>query len=475
MGSTFSGIETARSALAASQIALDVTGQNIANVNTVDYTRQSADLVSVNINTGINKFAPVSTANTGQGVRVAQITQIRDAFLDTKVRNANSQYATSNTVLTALADIEGVLDETTTDGLYAMLGEFYNRLEDLSNNAGSVEYASMVRSTAEKVTQVLNQYASQLNQIRGEQIASLEITTAEINTTIGKLNDVNAEIKDQTVRGNVTNELLDMRNSYLDTLSGYMNISVIAQSDGTIRVTSTGDIDVLDSTFAVSTGGSQITINRTDSLGNTTGFVPDNGEVRGYLDILNGAGTYANAGENTMTGLLYYQRALDNFAAAFAGTFNDLNTLDPASPKDLFTGTTAADIAISDAWFDDAEYITVADSGTNDNIIRMINAMNEDVDTALYPGITGTFEGYSAGLMSGLAVDVNYYKDISEMKGNILAAATNQRESIMGVSVDEETIKLTMYQRAYQAAARLMTVIDENLDTLINSMGIVGR
>jgi len=282
-------------------------------------------------------------------------------------------------------------------------------------------------------------------------------------------------IKDQTLRNNVSNELLDSRNSYLDDLSKYIDISVTANADGTVSVTSTGGIDVLDSTFSLSSSGDQQIIQRTDGVGNVEDFSPTDGTARGYLDILNGAGSYAEADENTFRGLLYYERALDSFASAFAGTFNDLNTLDPASPADLFTGTTAAAISISDAWYDDAGYLEVADTGTNDNIIKMINAMNEDVDETLYPGVSGTFEGFARTIISDIAVDVGYYTDVTDMNKSILESAANQRESIMGVSVDEETINLTKYQRAYQAAARLMTVIDENLDKLINSTGVVGR
>ena len=475
MGSTFLSLETARSALIASQVALDVTGQNIANVNNEDYTRQSADLVSVNYSSGVYKFSQTASSNIGQGVTVSRISQIRDVLLDKRVRNANAQYNTYETILSGLSDIEGVIDETDTDGLQAMLNNFYNQLEDLSNNAADVEYSSMVRSAAEKVTQVLNQYASQFSQIRDEQMSSLEISVDEINTTVAKINKLNDLIKDQTVRGSVSNELLDMRNSYLDTLSGYLNITVTSQDDGTVSVTSTGDIDVLDSTFSISSSADQVTIERTDSGGTTEDFSPDNGSVRGYLDILNGAGIYAEGTENTFRGLLYYERALDSFAEAFAGTFNDINTLDPATPANLFTGTTAADISISEEWYDNAQFIVVADQGTNDNVVKMINAMDEEVDQTLYPGVTGTFEGYSRTLMSDIAVDVGYYSDMTDMNKSILDTAANQRESVMGVSVDEETINLTKYQRAYQAAARLMTVLDETLETMINNMGIVGR
>ncbi|MDD4799177.1 MAG: flagellar hook-associated protein FlgK [Clostridia bacterium] len=475
MGSSFTGLRIAQSALAASQICLDVTGQNIANVNTKDYTRQSAELNAVNYNNSVSKFAQPPATNKGQGVTVAQIAQIRDKLLDVKVRNCHSNYNTTSVILSGLSDIENVFDETDNSGLNAILGDFYSQLQQLSNNAGNTGYASMTRSAAQKVCQVFNQYASQLSQIRDEQMASLEIAVEDINTVISKLNEVNTQIKDQSVRGSISNELLDDRNSYLDTLSKYMNITVTAQNDGTVKVSSTGNADVLDSTFSISQSGDQVVIQRTDTGGTLADFLPDEGTVAGCLHILNGAGTSAAAGESSFTGLLYYNRALDNFAAAFAGTFNKINTLDPAAPANLFTGTTANNISISEQWYADANYIVVADTGTNDNVIKMINAMEDEVDETIYPGITGNFEGFAKTLMDTIAIDTGYYKDINDMNKAILTSAANQRESIMGVLVDEETVNLISYQKAYQAAARLMTVMDETLDVLINRMGVVGR
>ncbi|MDD2221467.1 MAG: flagellar basal body rod C-terminal domain-containing protein [Clostridia bacterium] len=108
-------------------------------------------------------------------------------------------------------------------------------------------------------------------------------------------------------------------------------------------------------------------------------------------------------------------------------------------------------------------------------MLKMINAMEDAVDETIYPGITGNFEDFAKTLMDTIAIDTGYYKDINDMNKAILTSAANQRESIMGVLVDEETVNLISYQKAYQAAARLMTVMDETLDVLINRMGVVGR
>ena len=474
MSSTFAGLEIARSALTASQISLNVTSQNIANANTEDYTRQTADLVAVNYGAGKYRLAQSASSNLGQGVSVSKISQIRDGFLDSQVRSANSKYAALDIKQSALTDIENVFDETTTDGLHTTLNDFYTELESLSNNVGNDEYTAMVRSAAEKVTSTLNQYATQLSQIQENQELGLELAVEDINTLVDKINTTNAMIKDQTLRGNVSNELLDQRNSYLDTLSGQINITVSDNMDGTISVKS-GDVDVLNSTFSITSVGEDTVVQVTDLDGNVENYSPSEGAVKGYLDVLNGAGSYAEADGNSFRGIAYYSKALDSFAAAFAGTFNAINTLDTASPANLFTGTTAADIAISDEWYADAGYIVEANTGTNDNVMKMINAMDSDIDTDTYEGISSTFEGFSRVLMNAIAVDVGYISDVKTMNENILNVAVNERESVMGVSIDEETVNMLTYQKAFQAASRLITVFDENLNTIINSMGLVGR
>jgi flagellar hook-associated protein FlgK len=202
---------------------------------------------------------------------------MRDHFLDTRVRNANSQFSTLDTVLSGLSDLEGVLDETSTDGLHVMLNDFYARLQGLSNNVGNVEYATLVRSAAEKVVQTLNQYAFQFKQIREEQMSSFTITVDNLNTTIEKINEINAQIKDQTLRGGASKRAF----GYAQFLSrypfGYLNITVTPQDDGTVKVTSDGSVDVLDSHFDIELDGERVTLQRTTGPAWFRIFLPPTG------------------------------------------------------------------------------------------------------------------------------------------------------------------------------------------------------
>src|SRR5665647_654780 len=246
MKSTLSGFESIRKALTASQMGLDVTGQNIANVNTEGYTRQKVDLSSISSEAGTYRYSQIASVNVGGGVNVDGVSQIRDQFLDSRYIKENSNYNTYNTSTSALQDIENIFDEVNTDGLHAMLSDFSVSLQTLSNNPDSMEFANIMRSSAQKVTEVLNQYYDRLQEIKGQRIADLTIIVDDANTIVDKINSLNIEIKNQKLQGEPSNELIDTRNSNIDKLSNYLNISVEGQADGTVSIKS-GDIPLLDS------------------------------------------------------------------------------------------------------------------------------------------------------------------------------------------------------------------------------------
>lgn len=468
MSGTFHGLEIAKSGLTAAQIAVNVANQNIANSKTEGYTRQSVTQTSVSAGMGPFQYATAETS-VGQGVTVSGIAQNRDAYLDTRYRNANSVSGTYSSTLSALESIEGVLDETDTDGLNVALADYYSALQDLVNNDSGTEYMSLVRSAGEKVTDILNEYASQLGQIKEELSYDLSLTVADANNLLAKVNELNKNIAVATVNGTDCNELLDQRNLFLDKLSGYANITVETLSNGAVTITS-GGTTLLDATtgtvttlsVGTSTAGAAIF----DGGGNEIAFTQ--GSITGLLQTLNGAGIYAGAGEETFRGIVYYETSLDNLAATFAETYNTLN----AANGDLFaasdgSGTiTAANIGISDSWKNSASFLDTSGTVPADMEAAM------EASTSISSDFTGTFEEYASLLMGNIGLDTSYYSDMSAAKSSILESIQDDREAISGVSIDEETVNTIVYQKAYQAAARLMTVLDEMLDTLINGMAV---
>lgn len=481
MRSTFYGFEAAKKALNANQIGIDVAGQNIANVNTKGYTRQRVDLASIPRDSGTSKYTDVSK-HAGMGVEVTGISQIRSKFLDIRYRSENAKHSTWSSKLDVLRDIENVFDETVNYGLNATLADFYKQLQNLSGNAGDIEFANIVRSSAQTITEVLNQYAQQLQNIEDQQLYDLKIGVNDINTITKKIDALNDQIKAQMLQGGPANELLDMRNNYLDDLSKYLNITVQEHSNGSISV-SCGSIQLVDgdggtNTLELDTGVYPVCL-KSESDGSVLDI--SEGSIAGTLEVLNGKGSFAALGENDFRGIPYYRNSIDTFAKTFAETFNDLNAYD-GTDKPLFegdaSGITASNIKISSAWMQDAGYITTTTEvppveGSNDNVIRMISAMDEDInDTSVF---RGTFEEYATSFISDIAVDVNFTADMEQTYESVLSAIADQRESISGVSLDEEATNLIKYQKSYAAAARLMTTLDEMLNVLINNMGVVGR
>jgi flagellar hook-associated protein 1 FlgK len=473
MRSAFYGFEAAKSGLSAAQAGLDTTGNNIANLSTEGYSRQVIDQVATYLGSTSDKVAPATLQSGGLGATVRSINQVRSQFLDLRYRDANSDNSSNSKTLSILSDVENTFDETQNDGLNAMMDDFTKQLQVLSLNAGEVEYSSLARSSAQKVAQTLNQYSSQLASIRKQTVDEMGINVKDANTLLDKISTINLSIKTATLQGDETNELNDTRGQYLDELSQYMNIKVAYQNDGTVSVSS-GSTTLLDSqantvaTLTLDDAASGMRL-----LADGTQMTLTGGSLYGAMQVLNGKGGFAAASENDFRGIPYYQASLDALANTLSSTLNGLN----GAGKPLFTGTGAADISVSDQWLANPNYITATQDadgakGKNDNILRMVAAMDED--RSVTSDFTGNFDGYLLSVMGDVAIDVGHTKDISQTSDMVFQTVDNQREATMGVSLNEETANLIKYQKAFAASARVMTAMDETLDTIINRMGTVG-
>lgn len=513
MRPTFLAFQTASRALAASKAHIDITGNNIANVNTEGFTRQRVDLSSISSSSYTQRYA-VPGATMGYGVEVSGITQTRDPFLDSRFRTQNAEAAQYDTLLKGLNDLEGIFDEIENAGLQSEMSNFINQLQILSQSPTSADFALVARTAAQKVTQILNIYSHQTDQVREQQIFDLEnvVIDNDFNTTVKGIASLNQQIREEVTHGNVPNELYDKRNILIDKLSALapirvttqpekisegltienLNISLVDPTSGTaIGLVQNGLYNTL--TTAEKDGDLRIQINQSfgDAPKDITAYITS-GTIKGHLDLINGKGAYATGAENTFRGALYYKSAMDTFAGNFAQLMNNLNMVDPADSKPLFstndgsTDITAGNIRISEDWMNDAAYITTTTatppSGGADNILRMISALNGKMDFRMDPKVpgsavlfTGTTGEYLSGLSGELALDVELNTNFSDTANNVLYTLSTSRDAIAGVSLDEEGINLMAYQKSYNAAARYFTVLDEAVDKIINGMGIVGR
>ncbi len=502
---TFLAFQTASRAIAANQANIDVTGNNIANANTEGYTRQRVDQASIS-NSGYTQKYTMPGVSVGLGVEITNIRQYRDSFLDARYREHTAENGKLHSILGGLEDLENIFDEAASEGLKNELSMFVKELQTLSQTPAASDIALITRTSAQKITQMLNTYSTQITQVRSQQVFDLNnvIIQNDFNTKVKNIASLNDQIRKEQTYGNSPNELYDQRNLLLDQLSEMVNIKITSlpekiSEDLTIeRLT----VSLYDTATGTSIGlidsGLYNTLYLEDSgadvrVGIATSFAPpkdsditdylSSGSIRGYLDLINGQGS------GDFKGIPHYQSSLDVFASNFARILNEINTPDPLSPKPLLAAPagesiTAANIRISDQWLEDPAYITTSLGGADDgnNILRMISAMNSEAsfyidatDPSSQVMFKGSFHDYLSGVIGELALDVELHQNYAETSDNVLSNLFATKESLSGVSLNEEGINLMAYQKSYNAAMRYFNVLDEAVDAIINKMGLVGR
>lgn len=227
---TFGSFTTARLGIYASQASLNVTGNNIANINTVGYTRQRMDLVSLN-STGTAKYASSFMVDVGYGVLCESTSQLRDPYMDIRFRNEQAAVGKTETWLEGLDQLSHILDEvgrgTDDFGVIAdQIHEFFDALQGLQQRVGTDQYDDLVRSAGSTLVKLFNSGAKGLETIRANEFKKLQNSMKDVNSILNNIRDLNKQIRTQGIYGDNALELRDARNVELDKLSKFMKINV---------------------------------------------------------------------------------------------------------------------------------------------------------------------------------------------------------------------------------------------------------
>lgn len=549
MSSTFSGLNMALLGLNASQRALNVTGQNITNINTSGYTRQRLDLASITP-TGAGYFNMRYNTKIGQGVMVTGVSQIRDPFLDIQFRNQLTKVGTTDAKDQVLAGIGDIFDNVDVSTVQNALDDVVGQLQALSGNGVQDMNDNLVRSSFEVLLSYIHQNAADLESVASDLKTKIDTTVIpKVNDILTRISQINESIKSSQVLGSPALELKDQRNALIDDLATYLPIEVVYGKDDvgggigveTLSIKLKGDYGTGGDVYLVNDikppatlgmetdadGKLQLKLEKyMDADGNTThpGVDPgdpdvDNnlddisgllseGILKGNLDMYNKAGMFDDPASD-VKGIGYYKKMFDSFVNTLATKMNGLNDFPDKgggklfSPIDDTKPITASNIKISDEWMKgDVKLVSAAPTdveGSKDNILRMKNLLSTDEITfgmwdndgkpldkngtpladadkdKMIVTFTGNMPGGYTNIQAQLGIEIKSTASILENQSTVLANSANARDSVMGVSLDEEVTSLMQYQQSYGAAARLMTAMDEILDKLINSTGVVGR
>ena len=227
--STFGAFTTARLGMAASMMGLNVTGNNIANINTSGYTRQVVDQISLKLN-GPDRYA--NNPRVGQGTLVTGISQLRDPYLDIRFRDEQSSVGAMDSKLSALEQIAAIIDEVAKgDGngmIEKQINDLIQQLQSFNTeNASKEEFDSLVRSSASALCTLFNNYAKDLEGVRDNLDTSFRQDLTHVNELLENIRNLNESIRNSEIHGDSALEMKDQRNTLIDELSQYMKIDVI--------------------------------------------------------------------------------------------------------------------------------------------------------------------------------------------------------------------------------------------------------
>ena len=297
MRPTFMGLETAKRGLMVNQKALDIIGNNISNINTKGYTRQRLDTVSVQVY-GSDRFQYSSIPLAGQGVDASGVSQIRNPYLDTKFREQYSDVGYFDQKAAVMEQMEGILSDPEVEGtgIKDALTVLSQALADFSQHPYQETNANIVLNAFKGITQVLNEYDTNLKSLEEMTKNDLSIAVDDINTKLKQLSDLNKSIAHEIFVNDDydgvnygPNDLLDQRNTILDDLSRYGKLEVISLDQGRIQVKLGGKLVVDANGGNYSNDAVRIGLDGTSlSWGDGTTANLGAGAIRGFEDMLTG-------------------------------------------------------------------------------------------------------------------------------------------------------------------------------------------
>ncbi len=517
MSSTFFGLEIARRALQAQQTALDITGHNISNASTPGYSRQIAKLEATTPWSGHN-------VSLGTGVTLGYITRARDAFVDRQYRWETSKQQYWAGQQDAMQKVEGIVNEPSDNSLSNDMNKFWIAWSDLSKNPENMGARAVVRERAVTLTDSFHYLAQQITDLQQDQDTSVRVKISQINVYSQQIKDLNIQIKNSEVNNATPNDLRDKRDSLVDELSKIVSVRVIETKDPTFTDRQVNLYKVVIGNDSETTPQVLVDDSKVNLLEEPD---PPGADGKPFATVKWAADADSTQAGNDLdlgerTGSLQANLEIrDTYLTAFAGQFDalaqgiaravnvlhqtgqglsaedpsmDFFTLPDGSSPTTEVPVTAATITLNSIIGGDLGKIATGARidaegnplvGIGDGSIALAisslsggwSALKTQIQEGLFgesntnPVTASSFGDYYGANIAQMGVDVQQADRMTAGQDVLVTQLYNQRESFTGVSLDEEMTNLVKFQKSYAAAARIVTMMDDMLSTLMN-MGV---
>lgn len=462
-------LSTARMAIFAHQTAMQVTSHNIANAETPGYSRQRAQLTEAT-----PQVMPFG--NLGTGVRITDVAQIRDTLLDASFRRESANAAGFGLRRDLLGQLEGIFAEPGERGFATTLDAFWNAWSDLANTPTSSTAREVVKQRGEQVALSLNGFAARLDELTADTSARLGSSIRELNSLSATVAELNAQIVATEVGGRTAGDLRDQRNVAVDRIAQLAPVQVIERTNGSVSVALNGQniVDGDASKTLTSLNGPPNV--RLAFSGSVQPLQEVGGQLGGMLQVLNADVPAARA-------------RLDELAAGIVDEVNARHrsgwspgaepVVPPATAPPGWAGSlvdffdpgarTASGIMLSTEVRASRDNIAAGRvyGGAGDNALAL--ELSQLRDLAVPMGASSlTLGTHFRETVTGIGRDVQAADSSAAVYETLAAQTDTRRQSVSGVSTDEELIALMRHQQAYTAATRIVSAVDEMTQALLN-------
>ncbi|NLT50044.1 MAG: flagellar hook-associated protein FlgK [Ignavibacteria bacterium] len=443
--------EISRRSLSTYQKALEVTSNNIANANNPYFSRQRVVLGALPPDSRVG-------ISVGLGVKIEDIQRVRDQINDAQTIKYNQAFSSADKQSQILSHIESLFSEPTELGLSGLINDFFNAWEELAVNPASTPLRTNVIQSAEQMSSKIKTLYEGLDLVRNDQKLDAQSMVDDINSYLEEIQELNKQIYDANIKGNGGFDLLDKRNEALQNLSKLVNVNV-SYDDKNMASVSVGGVFAVDRMYATKfqssvengkltilseDGNAKVKVNGGELFAITNSYnklIPD------YLSKLD----------------LVSQQIFDNVNSIHSTGYS--NTNPQATGINFFSNYSNGVLEINSEILNDPNRIAVSSDGTSGNGDLALR-LAELKSTKMLNGLTIS-ENYS-DFVSSVANEKVMNDQKASANELVLQQLEQQQSEYSGVSIDEEMMDIIKFQRSYDASAKLISIADDLLQTLLN-------
>jgi flagellar hook-associated protein 1 FlgK len=471
MGGLFHILGVGSESLHVSRQGVDTAGHNIANAQVEGYSRQRVN---------VTQREPSQTGGhvLGNGAYIQTIRRAHDQWNESQLNRANQELGVSTAKHDALKALEGVYSPELAAGVSDELTNFFNALQELSNNPEDLTVRTNVREAAKNLTQAFRRVDSDLERHRLDLNEKINQEANLVTDRLGAISRLNVRIRElEAMPGASANDLRDQRDSLLRELTTKLDVHYYEDQHGMVFIRGPRNATLVDGGNAVKVhtnpngkNGGMHDILITDWEGSMTRNVTDAlgaGEMAGLMEVR----------DRVIPGLMSKNHEMaatlaDNFNATHRNGFG-LKNFSETSGRNFFggisdVGKAASQISLDSAIAETTDAISAASSplAPGDNVV--INDLLRLKDARLLGDGDATLHDFYANYIGNLGTEVVRARHIHEANDIVVADLKSKREAVSGVSLDEEAMNLMKWQANFTASSKVITTVDEMLDTVLS-------